>query len=132
MSGMTDEQISQAKTGLGKDFPRFQQIKNAFIDASQKPKSDIGLLALRSREYQAGGLLVGAGVTVGSFAGGLATLLTPMVMAKIALNPKRSAKLINILKRQTGTPEGLSETQKRIALLIAEVGDVSVDEAIQP
>lgn len=132
MEGMTPEQLSQAKTVLGKDFPRFQQIKNAIIDASAKPKSDIGLLALRSREYQAGGLLVGAGVTVGSVAGGLATLLTPMVLAKVALNPKRSAKLINILKRQSGTPEGLSETQKRIALLIAEVGDVSVDEATQP
>lgn len=126
MSKLSKEDLAKAKSILGKDYGRFNQIRNAIIDASKSSKTDVGLLSLRSKELQAGTAVV-AGSTAG-LGTGLAALLTPKFMAKVALNPKQTGRLINLLGRKSTTPEGLSATQKAIAALIAaESMDTAVD-----
>jgi hypothetical protein len=127
MSKMTKEELAQAKTVMGKDFGRFNQIRNAIIDASVKPGNDVGMLALRSKELQAGTALA-----AGSFGGvgvGLFALFAPKLMAKIALNPKTQALLLNILNRSSKTPEGIKITENAIRTLLAAEG---VDLAAEP
>lgn len=128
MSKLSKEDLAKAKSILGKDYGRFNQIRNAIIDASKSSKTDVGLLSLRSKELQAGTAVV-AGSTAG-LGTGLAALLTPKFMAKVALNPKQTGRLINLLGRKSTTPEGLSSTQKAIAALIAaESMDTAADVA---
>lgn len=127
MSKMTKEELSQAKTVMGKDFGRFNQIRNAIIDASVKPGNDVGMLALRSKELQAGTALA-----AGSFGGvgvGLFALFAPKLMAKIALNHKTQGLLLNILNRSSKTPEGIKITENAIRTLLAAEG---VDLAAEP
>ena len=125
LTKLSAEQVKQAKVVLGKDYGRFNQIRNAIIDSAEKPKTDVGLLSLRSRELGLGAA-VAAGST-GGISGGLAALFAPKIMAKISLSPKKSARLINLMGRQSNTPEGLSKTQQSIALLVAEALDTAVD-----
>lgn len=131
MSKLTREEILQAKTVLGKDYGRFNQIRNAIIDASKKPKGDVGLLALRTKELQAG-----TAIAAGSFGGlgvGLAALFAPKVMSKIALNPKTSAMLINALNRSSKTAEGVDKTGKIImGILAAEGIDLGAENITTP
>jgi hypothetical protein len=127
MSKLSKEDLEKAKSILGKDYGRFNQIRNAIIDASKSSKTDVGLLSLRSKELQAGTAVL-AGSTAG-FGTGLAALLTPKFMARIALNPKQAGRLINLLGRRSTTPEGLSSTQKSITALLAAEG---VDLAAEP
>jgi hypothetical protein len=130
MGKLTREEILQAKKVLGKDYGRFNQIRNAILDASNVPGNDVGLLALRSKELQAG-TAVAAG-SVGGFGVGLFALFTPKVMAKISLNPKTSAMLINALNRTSKTPEGLSQTERLLRnILIAEGIDLATGELVE-
>ena len=128
MSKLSREEITQVKTVLGKDYGRFNQIRNAIIDASKKSGTDVGILSLRSKELQ-----IGTSIAAGSFGGigvGLFALFTPKLMAKVALNPKTSAMLINTLGKTSKTPEGLEATQKTLAaILAAESLDTAVDIA---
>jgi len=125
MSKLTPEQVKQAKDVLGKDYGRFNQIRNAIIDSADKSSTDVGLLSLRSKELNVVSSVGAASVT--GVIGALPILFAPKVMAKIALSPKKSAQLINLMSRASTTPEGLSQTQKAIALLIAETADTAVD-----
>ena len=120
MAKLSPEEIKQAKKILGKDYGRFNQIRNAIIDASKDTGADVGLLSLRSKELQ--GLSAVATASVTGVAGGVATLLAPKMMAKIALNPNQTARLINIMGRRSNTPEGLTATQKAITALLASEG----------
>lgn len=125
MTKMSSSQVSQAKTILGEDYGRFNQIRNAVISASAAPKSDVGLLALRTKELQ-----LGAAVAAGSFggvAGGLAAILVPKVFAKITLDPKLSARMLNVLGRRGGTAASIAKTENLIALLAAEAMDTGVE-----
>jgi hypothetical protein len=88
---------------LGADFPRVKQLINLMAEASTKPSGNIGELAMRSKEYQAGrGLAqtvvgVGTAATVGGGMGmgvGAAIILTPMFLARAALNPAHVNRLI--------------------------------------
>ena len=87
---------------LGVDFPRVKQLINVMAEASSKPAGNIGELAARGKEYQAGrGLaqVVQVGGTVGASAamgpvGAGAILLTPVFLAKAALNPANVNRLI--------------------------------------
>ena len=88
---------------LGADFPRVKQLINLMAEASTKPSGNIGELAMRSKEYQAGrGLAqtvvgVGTAATVGGGMGmgvGVAIILTPMFLARAALNPAHVNRLI--------------------------------------
>jgi hypothetical protein len=117
MAKLTPEEVKQARKILGKDYGRFNQIRNAIIDASKQSKTDVGLLSLRSKELQGISAIATASMT--GIVGGLAAVLAPKMMAKIALNPKQTARLINIMKRSSDTPEGLTATQKAITALLA-------------
>lgn len=131
MSKLTREEIIQAKTVLGKDYGRFNQIRNAIIDASKKPKGDVGLLALRTKELQIGTAL--AAGSFGNFGVSLVALFTPKVMAKIALNPKTSAMLINALNRSSKTAEGVDKTGRIImGILAAEGIDLGAENITTP
>lgn len=88
---------------LGADFPRVKQLINLMAEASTKPSGNIGELAMRSKEYQAGrGLAqtvvgVGTAATVGGGTGmgaGAAIILTPMFLARAALNPAHVNRII--------------------------------------
>lgn len=126
MSKLSREELAQAKTILGKDYARFNQIRNAIIDASKKPDSDVGILSLRSKELGTVGAIAVGSVT--GVAGGMAALLAPKMMAKISLNPKTSAMLINAMGRSSKTVGGLDETKKLLtAILAAEGMDTAVD-----
>lgn len=91
------------KAVLGGDFPKVKQLINLMAEASSKPARNLGELALRSKEYQAGrGLAqtavgIGTAATVGGGMGmgaGAAIILTPMFLARAALNPAHVNKLI--------------------------------------
>lgn len=131
MQNLKGEELKQAKKVLGKDFGRFNQIRNTIIAVAEKPTTDVGLLALRSKEFQAAGALAaGSLLNVGT---GIAALLAPKMMAKIALNPKTAGMLINALNRTSRTPEGLAKTEKIIRqILIAEGIDLGFETVTSP
>ncbi len=94
---------------LGADFPRVKQLINLMAEASTKPSGNIGELAMRSKEYQAGrGLAqtvvgVGTAATVGGGMGmgaGAAIILTPMFLARAALNPAHVNRIIAFHNKQ--------------------------------
>tara|TARA_R100001463_G_scaffold32966_2_gene73621 strand:+ start:1257 stop:3302 length:2046 start_codon:yes stop_codon:yes gene_type:complete len=84
---------------LGADFPRVKQLINLMAEASTKPAGNIGELAARGKEYQAGRSLIGtfaqgaASVGMGT-SGAIAILATPIFLAKAALNPAHVNRLI--------------------------------------
>lgn len=88
---------------LGSDFSRVKQLINLMAEASTKPSGNIGELAMRSKEYQAGrtiaqtALGIGTAAQVGGGMGmgaGAAIILTPMFLAKAALDPAHVNRLI--------------------------------------
>lgn len=102
------------KTVLGEDFVPVKQLMNLMKEASDKPSSNIGELVLRNKEYtalfSAGSLLVATagGVAGGVAGGGLAAgavLLTPVLLAKLATNPKAVNKLLAFNKRKFKSSE---------------------------
>ena len=129
---LSPEQLEQARIVMGSDFGRFNQIKNAIIETAKRPESNFYALSLRSKETAAGIQIAGGigaaafSAGIGGLAAGAAVLLLPKVLSRIALNSGHSARLINILggRGKSKTVEGM-ETQ--IALLLAELGDTSLD-----
>lgn len=95
---------------LGADFPRVKQLINLMAEASTKPSGNIGELAMRSKEYQAGralgvgvqSALGGAGLATGGMGYGAAgaIILTPIFLAKAALNPAHVNRLIAFQNKQ--------------------------------
>lgn len=88
---------------LGSDFPRVKQLINLMAEASAKPSGNVGELAMRTQEYKAGRGLTQAAVGLGTAAGvgggmgvgaGAAVLLTPIFLARAALNPAHVNRLI--------------------------------------
>lgn len=90
---------------LGEDYSSVKQMMNLMKEASEKPSSNIGELVLRNKEYTAlfglGAAATGGavgGVVGGGVAAG-AVLLTPILLAKLATNPKAVNKLLAFNKR---------------------------------
>lgn len=91
---------------LGADFPKVKQLINLMAEASSKPTGNIGELAMRSKEYQSGrgmaltvqaalgGAAAGAGGVAGGAGAGIAIILTPIFLARAALNPAHVNRLI--------------------------------------
>lgn len=92
---------------FGDKAPRVRQLFNLMSEASQFPSSNIGELMLRTKEYSAGGAVLGlggsllttAGGTVGGSAatgviGGAAILTLPIFLAKAAYKPANVNRLI--------------------------------------
>ena len=90
---------------LGEDYSSVKQMMNLMKEASEKPSSNIGELVLRNKEYTAlfglGAAATGGavgGVVGGGVAAG-AVLLTPILLAKLATNPKAVNKMLAFNKR---------------------------------
>ena len=86
----------QARMGviMGEYSSSAKQLFNAMAEASVKPESNIGELALRAKEY---GLLAGivtTGVNIGTAAGAGIIFITPQFLAKAAVNPKVVNKIL--------------------------------------
>ena len=90
------------KAILGADFPKVKQLINLMSEASTKPAGNIGELAARGKEYQAirgmaqfvqGGATAAAYGGMGPVGAG-AILLTPVFLARAALNPAHVNRLI--------------------------------------
>lgn len=140
VANMKPESLDVArKVFTREEFSRFNALRGAIRMASKAKSTDMFSLAFRSKEISSISSVVGAagigGVSAYSAGvdpvtgglGGLAFLFAPKVLAKIALSPRRTEKFIKIMSRNTGTPQGLSATQKQAALLIAELSDASLD-----
>lgn len=115
---------------FGDKSPKVRQLFNLMSEASQFPSSNIGELMLRTKEYSAGGAVLGlggsllttAGGTVGGSAatgviGGAAILTLPIFLAKAAYNPANVNRLIAFQNK---------EFKNRDAMLVA-AGNVVVD-----
>lgn len=86
----------QARMGviMGEYSSSTKQLFNAMAEASVKPESNIGELALRAKEY---GLLAGVvttGINIGTAAGAGLIFITPQFLAKAAVNPKVVNKIL--------------------------------------
>lgn len=94
------------KTIFGEDYNSVKQLANLMKEASDKPASNIGELVLRNKEYTALfglGAAATGGAVAGAVGGGLAAgavLFTPVLLAKMATNPKAVNKLLAFNKRQ--------------------------------
>lgn len=93
------------KVILGEDYSSVKQMMNLMKEASDKPSSNIGELVLRNKEYTAlfglGAAATGGavgGVVGGGVAAG-AVLLTPILLAKLATNPKAVNRMLAFNKR---------------------------------
>lgn len=94
------------KTIFGEDYNTVKQLANLMKEASDKPSSNIGELVLRNKEYTALfglGAAATGGAVAGAVGGGIAAgavLFTPVILAKMATNPKAVNKLLAFNKRQ--------------------------------
>jgi len=124
------------RAALGSDFPRVKQLINLMAEASTKPSGNIGELAMRSKEYQAGGTISGAvqgalGLTAAGtmtpmgVGAGAAIILTPMFLSRAALNPAHVNRLIAFQNKQfkdSGAMEAAAVS------IIGSVMDAMTDE----
>lgn len=96
------KELERFRAVLGADFPKVKQLINLMAEASTKPAGNIGELAARGKEYQAGRTIanfVQGGLTAGAYSGmgpvgAGAILFTPIFLAKAALNPAHVNRLI--------------------------------------
>lgn len=96
------DEAARMSAALGEYAPRVKQVMNLMAEASSKVDSNIGNIMVRSKEYQSVGQLAqlattGMGVTGAGILGGiggLGVLFTPVVLAKIATNPRAVNRLI--------------------------------------
>tara|TARA_R110001632_G_scaffold219902_1_gene349662 strand:+ start:736 stop:2769 length:2034 start_codon:yes stop_codon:yes gene_type:complete len=115
---------SKLKVIMGDDYGRTKQIFNMMAEASKKPDSSFGSLLLRGKEYggilAAGALLTGgaaASGAVGTVVTGAAILAAPVILAKMATDPKAVNKLLAFSKRK------FTNDQKRDTAALLLVSD---------
>lgn len=125
---------------LGKDYPRFKQVMNIVLEASDSASGDFGVLMLRSAE--AGGIRgiagqLASGMTAGGaaaagfvspapvLAGGAAALFIPHVFSKIVTNPAYVNRLIALNGKNVGGVEAASVAAQ---LLVSDVFYSMTDE----
>ena len=86
----------QARMGLimGDQSKAAKQLFNAMAEATTKPASNIGELALRSKELGLLASVVTTGVNIGTAAGAGLIFITPQFLAKAAVNPKVVNKIL--------------------------------------
>lgn len=96
------DEAARMAAALGPYAPKVKQVMNLMAEASSKVDSNIGNIMVRSKEYQSLGQFAqivapfagASSVGVLGGIGGLAVILTPMVLAKIATNPRAVNRLI--------------------------------------
>lgn len=123
-------QASRLKAVMGEDYGRVKQIFNLFAEASKKPDSNVGTLVLRAKEYGALGTLAFGATTGGltAIASAGAILASPIVLAKMAANPKAVNKLL-AFEKMTFKNDELRE--KAAALIVSDVMDKLTEEEQQ-
>lgn len=86
----------QARMGviMGDHSKSTKQLFNAMAEASVKPESNIGELALRAKEYGLLASVVTTGVNIGTAVGAGIIFITPQFLAKAAVNPKVVNKIL--------------------------------------
>jgi hypothetical protein len=122
---------------LGKDYPRFRQVMNIVLEASESASGDFGNLWLRGAE--AGGVkgiaqavVAGAGGTYAAtgavsltplVSAGALALYVPQVFANVVTNPEYVKRLINV-SESNGAIESANIAMQ---LLVADVLDNMTD-----
>ncbi len=123
------EKQKQLQTIMGKDYSQVQRLFNVMADASDKDTGNIGSILIRSRELSGatggvdfvlglgataltGGLATAAtGSTVAGGAtgaiAGAATIFAPVVLARLATNPKAVARILAFEQKSFKTPDAL-------------------------
>ena len=125
---------------LGDDYPRFKQLLNAVIEASESASGDFGTLMLRGMEAKgvkgvsaalysgvgaAGGVTAAtSGVSAPLIAAGAAALYVPQVFANIVTNPQYVNKLIMLTKKKTKDP---IQTEIAIQAIVSDALDAMTD-----
>ena len=128
---------ARLKAIMGEDYARVNQLFNAMAEASNRPDGNLGVLFLRSKEFQssgdllrlAQGALVGsAGVTGGipAAVGSAAVILgAPIFLSKLAYSPKAVNRLLTFNK--TKYPNDIAR-EKAAMFIISDVMDAMTDE----
>lgn len=108
-----------AKAILGQDWPQFKALLNAMAESTEKPKGFIGSLVLRSKEAQAAGNVVTAGIAgmTAGIAGLGAVILSPVMLGKIVTRPGAVRALLEgnrqaeaaLLARKVGVASEITE-----------------------
>ncbi len=122
---------------LGKDYPRFRQVMNIVLEASESASGDFGNLMLRSAE--AGGVRgIGQALIAGGGGGyaasgaiglgpvvsaGAMALYVPQVFANVVTNPEYVKRLIDISE----SSGAIQSTNVALQLLVADVLDNMTD-----
>lgn len=88
---------------LGDKYKSVKQLTNVMAEASGKPKSNIGELALRAREFAAAGVVGSAmyatGFNLASLGAAALVFGSPYFLAKASLNPKTANRILAFEKR---------------------------------
>tara|TARA_R110002072_G_scaffold118073_3_gene249296 strand:+ start:14345 stop:16387 length:2043 start_codon:yes stop_codon:yes gene_type:complete len=114
------------KTVLGKDYGSFRKTVNLMALAAKKPEGGLATLFLRSREYAAGA--AGAAAVYTGGIGAIPAIATvgavffgPVMLSKIATNPKHIRKLLEIDQVGGKNPE------RAMAIANVIINDVTDD-----
>ena len=104
-------QAGKYRAVLGEHYPTFKQLINILAESTTSPRSNIGELMIRSKEYASisGGLQVGAAVVNPlGVAGAAAILYSPVVLAKMSTNPQTVNRMLAFEKRRFTSQEAMN------------------------
>jgi len=132
---------AKAKEILGDKFVPFMDLLNVMSHASTTASSStIPSLIIRSKEYQAAGLAMGAVTTAGAVGtvgavpaavGALAIFGLPEILAKAATNPKHVNRIKNFAKTNFDTAAEMMEKFSLIAndIMATELSNYTMNES---
>ena len=96
----TPNKAAELALVMGDKYKPVKQLMNVMSEASKKPASNIGELALRAKEYAAGAGVVGTGFSIASLGALGAVFITPLFLAKAAVNPKNINRILAFEKQE--------------------------------
>lgn len=112
---------------MGDKYKPVKQLMNTMSEASKKPASNIGELALRAKEYAAGAGVIGAGFSIASLGALGAVFMTPLFLAKAAVNPKNINRILAFEKQEfKGNKKAMQTAMTNIVVDV--MGELSSDE----
>jgi len=119
------------KAIMGEDYGNYKRLIGAIKNASEKQKDSALVLSLRSKEIGAasvlaGGIAIGAGETGLAATAALSVLMTPVVLGKLATNPKAVEKLLKLDKINMSDPS--SRVQKSLFVIDQVINSFEEDE----
>lgn len=109
---------------LGNDYVATKRLMNLMSDASTKPSSNIGTLALRSKEFGVGGAVIGTsgyfGGPVGALGGAAVVFGIPKLWAIAATNKKTVNKLLAFQAKEFSSESAMSLAASNLVLDLAK------------